>query len=85
MMWFGVTIGTLALLLGLGGDWSNWHLARREFASRGSPLVLGPLLLNWCGVTLIFLTLGVHHFVLWIVLAIGLLLIHCVGLRGRII
>lgn len=84
MIWL-MALGTFALMLGLGGDYSSFALRKawqRGVNLRVSPVVRAPLLLNWCGLALLFVATGSHH-VNWLLSGVILLfLLHVFCLCG---
>ena len=84
MTWL-MALGVLFFILGLGGDCSNFALRkaqRRGENLRVSPIMRAPLLLNWCGLALLFVATRSHH-VNWFLSGVILLfLFHVFCLRG---
>ena len=84
MTWL-ILLAALALFLGLFCDYGNFMLRRAK--QRGerlqtSPVVLAPLLLNWCGLALLFAASGFGSFV-WLLAGLILLaVLHVFCLRG---
>lgn len=84
MIWL-MALGALALVLGLICDYGNFVLRKAQQhggRSRVSPIVLAPLLFNWCGLALLFVAVGSYRFVWLLSGAILLFVLHIFCLRG---